>query len=195
MSAYTEMNNRHQQEVNDFPFFFAFNDKQFEEGMAKFGLSPNDTDKIYSMSNTGGFYLRTDSPRLAEMMARHNKEFADAVAADLTGEGFIFEMFDYELANHEYGGFYLRTDSPRLHEMLNRHDKEMQDAIDADTTGEGFIFEMFDYELADHEFVVSCDVSSTLDALGLEPEDIDNDQRLQHGLKLAKKRQFERMGE
>lgn len=26
----------------------------------------------------------------------------DAIAADKTGEGFIFDMFDYELSNHEY---------------------------------------------------------------------------------------------
>jgi len=141
MNAYVEMKNRHQQEVNAFPFFFAFSDKQFEEGMAKFGLSPKDTDKIYSFGRTGGFYLRTDAPRLREMM--------------------------------------------------DRHDKEMDEAIAADPTGEGFILEMFNEELADHEYVVSCDVSSTLDALGLEPEDIEKDQRLQHGLKLAKKKQFD----
>jgi len=145
MNAYTELKDRHQKEFNDFPCFFAFSDKQFEEGMAKFGLSPNDTDKIYSLSNTGCFYLRTDSPRLAEMFARHNKEFADAVAADITGEGFIFDMFNYELANHEYS--YTHDDT------------------------------------------------STLDALGVEPEDIEKDQRLLHGLKLAKKKQFERQEE
>jgi len=75
--------------------------------------------------------------------------------------------------------------------MLTRHEKEMQEAIDADTTGEGFIFEMFDHELADHEYIVSGDESSTLDALGLEAEDFEKNPKLQHGLRLAKKRQRE----
>ena len=140
--TYLELKQSHNNEVNAFPFFFAFSNKQFEEGMAKFGLLTTDTDKIYKLGNTGGFYLRTDAER--------------------------------------------------LHEMFSRHEKEMQDAIDADTTGEGFILEMFDYELADHEYIVTCDVSSTLDALGLTPDDIEKDQRLQHGLKLAKKRQREK---
>jgi len=143
--TYRELKQKHENEVNDFPFIFAFNNEQFAEGMAKFGLTPNDTDKIYKFGNTGGFYLRTDAER--------------------------------------------------LHEMLTRHEKEMQEAVDADATGEGFIFEMFDHELADHEYIVSGDESSTLDALGLEPEDFEKDQRLQHGLRLAKKRQRERYEE
>lgn len=36
------------------------------------------------------------------MFESHHQEIADAIAADLTGDGFIYDMFDYELANHEY---------------------------------------------------------------------------------------------
>lgn len=93
---------KHQKEFNGFPFFFAFSNKQFEEGMAKFGLSPNDTDQIYKFSSTGGFYRRTDAQRLREMLERHEKEMQDAIDGDKIGEGFILEMFSYELANHEY---------------------------------------------------------------------------------------------
>lgn len=46
------------------------------------------------------------------MTLRHRKEFEDAVAADKTGDGFIYDMFDYELANHEYG--YTRNPSDAL---------------------------------------------------------------------------------
>ena len=35
MNNYINMKSRHQQEVNDFPMFFAFSDKQFEKGIAK----------------------------------------------------------------------------------------------------------------------------------------------------------------
>ena len=103
MSEYSTLKQRHQQEVNDFPFFFAFSNEQFEEGMARFGLTPNDTNKIYKYGSTGGFYLRTDAPRLREMCDRHEKERQEAIDADTKGNGYIYQMFLYELANHEYG--------------------------------------------------------------------------------------------
>jgi hypothetical protein len=102
MNSYTELKNRQQQEVNDFPFFFAFNNEQFAKGMERFGLTPDDTDKIYKLGSTGGFYLRTDAERLHEMFNRHAADMQAAVDADTTGEGFIYQMFRYELANHEY---------------------------------------------------------------------------------------------
>ena len=49
MSKYTELKAKHQKEVDAFPFGFAFNQSQFNEMMAKWGLTPNDTDKIYSI--------------------------------------------------------------------------------------------------------------------------------------------------
>jgi hypothetical protein len=142
-NAYKEMMDRHQKEFNEFPCFFAFSYGQFEEGMAKFGLSPDDTDKIYKMGDTGGFYLRTDAARFREMMGSHEKEMNDAIAADATGEGFILDMFNYELANHEY--------------------------------------------------IITGDIEYTLDALGLTWNDIDENEKLRHGLELAKKNQHEQM--
>lgn len=103
MSAYTDLRDRHQKEVGDFPMFFAYNNEQFAEGMAKFGLDPNDTDKIYGFGGTGGYFLRTDSEQLHAMLDRHERERNEAITADKKGTGYIFQMFMYELANHEYG--------------------------------------------------------------------------------------------
>ena len=50
-----------------------------------------------------GFYKRADSALIRDTFARHETELAEAIAADATGEGFIYEMFLYELDNHEYG--------------------------------------------------------------------------------------------
>ena len=36
------------------------------------------------------------------MFDRHRRELQEAIAADKTGEGFIFDMFSTELANYEY---------------------------------------------------------------------------------------------
>ena len=141
MNAYSVLKEKHQKEVNTFPLKFAFSNKQFEEAMKEWGLQPTDTDKIYKFGNTGCFYLRTDADRLHEMFDRHDKEMKEAIAADATGEGFILDMFSYELSNHEYCVTYNDTD--------------------------------------------------TLDALDLTDEDVLKDTRLLHGLKLAKKRQFD----
>lgn len=81
---------------------FAFSDKQLAEGMASLGLAPTDTGKIYKAPG-GGFYRKEDSPRLKEMMDRFDRELQSAIAGDGTGDGFIYEMFLYELGNHEYG--------------------------------------------------------------------------------------------
>jgi hypothetical protein len=102
MNKYQELKEKHQEEFNNFPMFFAFSNKQFEEGMKKAGLKLTDTDKIYKLGNTGGFYKKTDSAAFEEMNSRHNKAMNDAIESDTTGEGFIYDMFRYELSNHEY---------------------------------------------------------------------------------------------
>ena len=101
MNRYMELKHRQQEEFNAFPMKFAYSDKQFAEGMAALGLKPTDTNKIYKAPG-GGFYRRTDSPRLQEMIDRFDRELQDAIADDKTGDGFIREMFLHELENHEY---------------------------------------------------------------------------------------------
>ena len=101
-NLYRALKEKQRREVSEFPFFFAFNDKQFVEGMAKFGLTPDDTDKIYKFGNTGGFYLRDDAARLREMSDRHELERESAIADDKTGNGYIFHMFRDELEDHEF---------------------------------------------------------------------------------------------
>lgn len=111
MNAYKEMKDRHGKEVNDFPMFFAFSNEQFDEGMKKLGLEPDDKDQICS-TGYGGFIKKADSKKYNEMFIRFAQERKAAIEADQTGEGFIYDMFDYELANHEYG--YTRDVSDAL---------------------------------------------------------------------------------
>lgn len=101
MNTYLELKEKQQKEVNDFPMVFAFSNKQFDEGMQKLGLKPEETDKIYSIGG-GGYIRKTDSKALSEMSERHKKEMDEAIKNDKTGDNFIFDMFNYELGNHEY---------------------------------------------------------------------------------------------
>lgn len=101
MNKYTEIKNRHAKESETLPIFFAFNKAQFEKGMIKCGLEITDTDKIFKTAG-GGFYKKEDSQIIKDHFIRQEKEMADAIESDKTGEGFIFDMFNYELGNHEY---------------------------------------------------------------------------------------------
>lgn len=100
MNAYEEMKQRHQAEANELPIYWAFTQESFVETLNKLGLTESDTDKLCKMC--GGFCLKTDAERIVKTLHRHQEELRAAVAADTTGDGFIEEMFLYELRNHEY---------------------------------------------------------------------------------------------
>lgn len=102
MNRYADLKQRQQEEFSAFPMQFAFSDQQLAEAMTALGLKPTDTDKVYKAPG-GGIYRREDGPRLKEMMDRFDRELQEAIAGDQTGDGFIYEMFLYELNSHEYG--------------------------------------------------------------------------------------------
>lgn len=98
---YLELKEKQQKEVNEFPFGFAFDKRQFEKMMQDFGLTTDDTDKIYSIG-AGGYIKKSDAPAMDEMFDRHRQEMKTEIENDKDGSGFIYQMFKYELANHEY---------------------------------------------------------------------------------------------
>jgi hypothetical protein len=95
---YQELKSKHQAEVDAFPFGFAFNQKQFDEMMIKWGLKPTDIREILSIGG-GGYVRKSDADAMKEMFARHEAEHKAAMQDD----EYLFSMFNYELANHEYG--------------------------------------------------------------------------------------------
>jgi hypothetical protein len=48
---------------------------------------------------------------------------------------------------------------------------------------------MFSYELSNHEYIITCDVSDALAALGLTEDDVNNNPMLKEGLLKAVKAQ------
>jgi hypothetical protein len=99
--TYSELKKKHSDELNAFPMFFAFSNKQFDEGMKKLGLTPEDKGKLCKIPG-GGFIRKEDATKLSDMFAAQDKEMKNLIASDTTGEGFIYDMLNYELANHEY---------------------------------------------------------------------------------------------
>ena len=133
-NQYLEMKQAHQKEVKNFPVFFAFSKDQFKEGIERLGLTENDTDKIYSI---GG------------------------------------------------GGYIKKADSKAFNDLFDKQDKELNKAIENDTDGTGFIFDMFYYELNNHEYIITYDVSDTLDCLGITEKQLEENNNLKNGLRLA----------
>ena len=97
MNKYTSLKSKHQKEINAFPFGFAFNQSQFDEMMTKWCLDPKNTGAIFSIGG-GGYIRKADADAMHEMFDRHEAEWNVAIQ----DEEFMFEMFNYELANHEY---------------------------------------------------------------------------------------------
>lgn len=103
MESYREMRERQQREFNKLPLGFAFSDEQFNEMMRKWGLDPEkDLDKIYRIP-AGGFIQKKDSAHFHEVLDRQEAEMEAAKEADKDGTGFLYQMFLFELDNHEYG--------------------------------------------------------------------------------------------
>lgn len=111
MNLYQKLRKKHQEEINSFPFYFAFSNEQFDEIIKKLGLSEDKESENYygkrlRSIGAGGFILKEDAPKLSNMFKEHKQQLEDLIAADKTGDGFIFDMFYYELCNNEYGYVY-----------------------------------------------------------------------------------------
>lgn len=106
METYLQMKARHQKEVEAFPMAFAFNNEQFADGMKKLNIEVTDTKNILSIGGSG-FIRRTDADNLSAMFDRIHAEEAEARKND----DYLFQMFAYELANHEYNYTWDLTDT------------------------------------------------------------------------------------
>ena len=95
MNKYIELKNKHQKEVDKFPMMFAFSQKQFEEGMKKLGVTSK--EELVSIGH-GGFVRETDAEAYVQMFKRMISEEGEA----MNDPEYCYEMFRYELSNHEY---------------------------------------------------------------------------------------------
>lgn len=97
-NAYVQLKNKKQEEFNAFPMAFAFSTEQMKEGLDKLGITADEAVGI----GAGGFIRKSDLEAFKDMVKRWQDAEAEAIANDKTGEGFIKDMFVYELGNHEY---------------------------------------------------------------------------------------------
>jgi hypothetical protein len=94
--TYQEYQAKRQEECNALPLFFAFSNEQFKKHMEERGLTENDTDKIYRLGDTGGFYLRSDAALIKEYFQN------DKLFELMQDPEFATSAFRFEMDNHEY---------------------------------------------------------------------------------------------
>ena len=122
MNKYIELKNKIQKEVDEFPMGFAFSNEQFEKMKEELGVKEN--SELLSIG-AGGFIRKTDKEAFNELFNNKAKRIDEAIAEDKTGEGFIKDMFLYELANHEYCITYDLEDT--LYALDLTYDEVMND--------------------------------------------------------------------
>ena len=83
------------------------------------------------------------------------------------------------------GGFIRRSDRQAFIDMFKRQNAEQKAALAAQKTGDEYAYQMFLHELGNHEYVITGDLSDTLDACGLSVEQINNDPKLRKALARA----------
>lgn len=139
----------------------------------------------------------------AEMQKRHQEEVnALPIYWAFTGERFDEILKELGLTRNDTdklcrapgGGFCLASDAKMIADTLIRHRKELEAAIEADATGDDFIKDMFMYELRNHEYTYTCEVEEAVEACGFTMEQVENDERLLHGLEVAAKKLREAAG-
>ena len=95
--TYKEYKEARQKEANELPLKYAFSNEQFKEMMESWGLTVNDTDKIYRLSFGGGFYLKKDAEIIRAYFSKPSE-----IKKYMRDKEFALEAFEYEMDNHEY---------------------------------------------------------------------------------------------
>ena len=93
---YLDLKKRHQQEFEDFPIAYAFNDQQLKEALEKLGATKEECITVFGH---GDIVKRTDAKALIKMMKRHDDEMKQKLKDDVD---FAEAAFLYEMDNHEY---------------------------------------------------------------------------------------------
>lgn len=99
--TYQEFKEKQNEKYNEFPLGAAFNDRQFAEMMEKFGLAPDDTDKIVHVYS-GVFIRKSDVDafnRLLDELDAAREQF-------LSDRNNLYDAIIYEMGNHEYAYTY-----------------------------------------------------------------------------------------
>jgi len=98
MGKYVEYKKARQEEFNNLPIWFAFNDKQLEDELNKRGLTMNDLDKVRRTANF--FYLKSDESVIKAFCSKDTR--GELFKKISESKSFALDAFKYEMRNCEY---------------------------------------------------------------------------------------------
>ena len=106
-NSYKELIDKQMAEINVFPMKTATNSEQFKKIVNEWNLSfDENSDNYYGKQlvpvGLGMFIRKKDAKGFNDMLNRHRKEHLKAIKEDTTGEGYIYDMFVYELQKYKY---------------------------------------------------------------------------------------------
>ena len=93
---YLDLKKKHQQEFEDFPIAYAFNEQQMKEALEKLGATKEECVTVFGH---GDIVKRIDAKALIALMRRHDEEMEQKLKDDAD---FAEAAFLYEMDNHEY---------------------------------------------------------------------------------------------
>lgn len=102
-NEYEQLKEKHSEELNKFPVAFAFNDEQLKEALKKLKATKNEVCGVYG----GGIIKKTNTKKWFQMFKDQHAEHKKC----MENKKYVYEMFLYELANHEYCITYDLTDT------------------------------------------------------------------------------------
>lgn len=91
--------------------FFAFNQEQLENGLKKFNIEHAEIKRRLVRIHGGGLMIKEKIEEYRDLSNSYNELIQEQIKLDTTGDGFILDMFIYELDNHEYGYTYDDSDA------------------------------------------------------------------------------------
>ena len=94
--AYLDLQEKHRQEINEFPIEYAFSNQQLEEALVKLGAKSK--DECVTVFGHGDIVKRENAKPFLDMLKRHTKETQEA----MKDKEFAEAAFRYEMDNHEY---------------------------------------------------------------------------------------------
>lgn len=123
-TTYPELKAKHQEEVDDFPMYWAFGDDQWKKLLDRFNLTEEEAKEKLIRGPAGSIMFKEDYEAFKNMINTHNEEIEEQIDFDVDGTGFVKSMFLYEMANHEYG--YTRDLTDTL-DALNITQKDFEE--------------------------------------------------------------------
>ena len=93
-NQYLKLKKKHEKEINSFPMFFSFSNEQLEKGLKNLKTTKENLRSL----NCGGFIKSEDVKKYQEMLLNQSNEHKKAMEKKI----YAYQMFKYELANHEF---------------------------------------------------------------------------------------------